>query len=226
MLKLVFLCRRRPELTHERYTELLLGGHVPLALRHHPTLRRYVVNIVEGTRGPAPLLDSIGELWFDSLADYRERLYDSPEGARIIARDVAGFLGAAAAYVTAERVQRAPAAAPPTGQPSPGGKLFACLVRAPALSRAAFRTHWLEHHVPLALRHHATTRYVTSLVEERLDGEGPSYDGFAELTFPDAGALRGAVYTSPEGQAAIEADIPRFIGTVHAYLVAEHVERW
>src|SRR5439155_17365058 len=87
MVKLVFLCRRRPDITHERYAELLLRGHVPLALRHHPTLRRYVVNIVEDTRGPAPPLDSIGELWFDTLADYRERLYDSPAGAGIIARD-------------------------------------------------------------------------------------------------------------------------------------------
>src|SRR6266404_5754153 len=90
MVKLVFLCRRRPDLTHERYVERLLGGHVPLALRHHPTPRRYVVNIVEDTRGPAPPLDSIGELWFDTLADYRERLYDSPEGAGIIARGAAG----------------------------------------------------------------------------------------------------------------------------------------
>jgi len=60
MVKVVFLCRRRSDLTHERYVARLLEGHVPLALRHHPTLRRYVVNIVEGTRGPAPPLDSIG----------------------------------------------------------------------------------------------------------------------------------------------------------------------
>src|SRR5207244_4269832 len=105
MVKLVFLCRRRSDLTHERYVERLLGGHVPLALRHHPTLRRYVVNVVEDTRGPAPPLDSIGELWFDTLADYRERLYDSPAGAGIIARDVAGFMGSAAAYVTTEHVR-------------------------------------------------------------------------------------------------------------------------
>ena len=168
MVKLVFLCRRRPDLTHERYVELLLGGHVPLALRHHPALRRYVVNIVEDTRGPAPPLDSIGELWFDTLADYRERLYDSPDGARIIARDVAGFLGSSVAYVTTEHVQRAPAAPPELGRRAPGGKLFACLERVPGTTRAAFRAHWLERHVPLALRHHATTRYVTSVVDERL----------------------------------------------------------
>jgi len=199
---------------------------VPLALRHHPTLRRYVVNIVEDTRGPAPPLDSIGELWFDTLADYRERLYGSSEGAGIIARDVAGFLDSSAAYVTMEHVQHAPAAPPALGRRAPGGKLFACLERAPAMTRAAFRTHWLERHVPLALRHHATTRYVTSVVDERLRGDGPNYDGFAELAFASAEDVRGRVYLSPEGQAEIEADIPRFIGRVHAYVVAEFVARW
>src|SRR5262245_21446640 len=98
MVKLVFLCRRRPDISHEQYAERLLDGHVPLALRHHPTLRRYVVNVVEGTRGSVPPLDSVGELWFESLADYRERLYDSPDGKRAITEDVARFIGDAAAY--------------------------------------------------------------------------------------------------------------------------------
>jgi uncharacterized protein (TIGR02118 family) len=89
------------------------------------------------------------------------------------------------------------------------------------MSRPAFRTHWLERHVPLALRHHATTRYVTSLIEQRL-GDGADYDGFAELTFASAADLDGRVYLTPEGQAEIEADIPRFIGRVDAYVVAEY----
>ena len=93
MVKLLFLCRRRPDLSHERYAALLLDGHVPLALRHHPTLRRYTVNLVEEALGEAPPLDSVGALCFDTLADFRERLYDSPEGEQAIARDVAGFMG-------------------------------------------------------------------------------------------------------------------------------------
>jgi len=226
MVKLVFLCRQRSDLTHERYVARLLEGHVPLALRHHPTLRRYVVNIVEGTRGPAPPLDSIGELWFDTLADYRERLYDSPAGAGIIARDVAGFMGSTAAYVTTEHVHRTPAAPPDLGRRAPGGKLFACLERIPGMTRAAFRAHWLERHVPLALRHHATTRYVTNVVDERLGGDGPDYDGFGELAFASAEDVHGRIYLSPAGQTEIEADMPRFIARVHAYLVAEYVERW
>ena len=226
MVKLVFLCRRRPDLTPAEYAERLLGGHVPLALRHHPTLRRYVVNLVEGTRGPAPALDSVGELWFDTLADYRDRLYDSPEGERIIARDVTGFLGSATAYVTTEHVQRAPTTPPDLGRRAPGGKLFACLERAPGMTPAAFRAHWLERHVPLALRHHATTHYVTNVVAERLGDTGSDYDGFAELVFASAEEVRGRPYLSREGQAEIEADIPRFIARVHAYLVAEYVYRW
>jgi uncharacterized protein (TIGR02118 family) len=224
MVKLVFLCRRRRDISHDRYADLLLRGHVPLALRHHPTLRRYVVNVVEGTRGPAPALDSIGELWFDSLADWRDRLYDSAEGERVIARDVAGFLGGADAYVTTEHVQRMPDGTAATGERTPGDKLFACLVRRPDRTRAEFATHWLGRHAPLALRHHDTTRYVTNVVDEKVSG-GVDYDGFAELSFPP-GEMQGRLYRSPEGQAEVEADIPRFIGSVHAYIVGEYVQRW
>ena len=224
MVKLVFLCRRRPDITHERYVELLLGQHVPLALRHHPTLRRYVVNVVVGARGGPPVLDSIGELWFESLADYRERLYDSPEGERAIARDVAGFLGGADAYATVEHVQREPASPPPPGETA-GDKLFACLQRLPALDGDAFAAHWLRHHAPMALRHHATSRYVTNVVAGRLSPSAPDYDGFAELTFAPGEIARG-MYLSAAGQEEIEEDMPRFIGTVHAYVVREHVARW
>jgi hypothetical protein len=118
MVKLLFLCRRRPDITHDRYVSLLLDGHVPLALRHHPTLRRYAVNVVEETFGGAAPLDSIGALWFDSFADFRDRLYDSPAGERIVTRDVARFIGSAHGYVVREEIVRA---RPDT--PTPGPKL-------------------------------------------------------------------------------------------------------
>src|SRR5262249_10909027 len=138
MVKLVFLCRRRPDISHEDYAERLLRGHVPIALAHHPTLRRYVVNIVEESCGSAPALDSIGELWFDSLADCRERLYAWAEGARLVARDVAGFLGGAHAYVAAEDPHASPPASVPAGVRSPGAKLVICVTRAPGLARDVF----------------------------------------------------------------------------------------
>jgi len=225
MVKLFFLCRRRPDLSHVEYVHRLLDGHVPLALRHHPTMRRYVVNVVEGARGPAPELDSIGVLWFDTLADFYERLYDSPEGRRIIGEDVARFMGSAVAYATEEHVQRAPAA-PAIGVATPGAKLVAAVGRHTGQSHEAFTQHWLERHVPLALAHHPTTRYVTNVVQARLDGDGPDYDGFAELAFRSVEDMTTGMYRTPEGRTAIEADMARFLGTVHAWTVIEYVQRW
>ncbi len=225
MTKLFFVCRRRADVSHEAYVARLVDGHVPLALAHHPTLRRYVVNVVDGTRGPAPEVDSIGILGFDSLADYRERLYDSPEGRRRIEADVAGFLGGADAYRTTEVVQRAPAGVPPLGR-TPGVKLLVGLARGPGQTRDAFLSHWLERHAPLALRHHDVVRYVTNVVEERLSPAGVAYDGFAELVFPIRDALDTRLYRSNEGKAEIERDLSRFLGTTHAWVVTEHVARW
>ena len=229
MVKLVFLCWRRPDIGHARYVECLLRGHVPIALAHHPTLRRYVVNVVEGTRGaglePAPALDSIGELWFDSLADYRERLYDSPEGARIVARDVAGFLGGAYAYVTTEHAPPSSASPPPLGVRSPGAKLVVCVTRASGLGREEFRRHWRECHAPRALRHAAATGYVTSVVEERLGEGGPDYDGVATLLFASDEACDGGLSGGSAGATGTVPDRARFLGTIHAYRVVEYVER-
>ena len=222
MVKLVFLCVRRADLTHERYAELLLGGHVPIALRHHPTMRKYVVNVVEGLRAGAAPLDSIGELSFDSLDDFRERLYDDDEGRRIVERDVAGFMGGAHAYVTREHVQKndAPAIAP--GERSPGVKIVGLVRRPDGMTHDAFVDHWLHRHVPLALRHHpGLHKYVTNVVEGRL-GDAPDWDGIAELHFPSPEAMRTRFFDSPDGERIIRQDMIRFIGRTWGYDVAEY----
>lgn len=224
-MKMVFLCRRQPELTRERYAELLLDGHVPLALRHHPTMRRYVVNVVETSVGDAPDLDSVGELWFDTIEDFRERLYDSPEGERIIARDVAGFLASADGYATLEHVQREPPRAPSRGVASPGLKLVVALERAAGLDPEGFVRHWIERHAPLVLEDATVRGYVTNVVERSLDGRSPSLDGIAELWFDSAAAF--AAHTAFEGPLgrALREDLPRFLGATRAWLVRETVQR-
>jgi uncharacterized protein (TIGR02118 family) len=227
MRKLFFLCRRRPDLTHARYVELLLGGHVPLALAHHPTLRAYVVNVVEASPPEGPELDSIGELSFDTLNDYRTRLYDSPAGEARIREDVARFLGGADAYVTTEHVQKDTTRPAAPGARSPGVKLVCPLVRRADLTHDQFVAHWLERHVPLARRHHpGLTRYVTNVVDEPLSPGAPPLDGIAELSFAtpeDAGAER--MFDSGEGERLVREDIARFIGRVAPYRVAEWVQR-
>jgi uncharacterized protein (TIGR02118 family) len=223
MVKLFFLCRRRTDLSHDEYVERLLRGHVPIALRHHPTMRRYVVNIVAETPPGEEQLDSIGELSFDSLEDFRTRLYDSPEGQTVVQRDVSAFLGGAHAYATTEHVQKATALAVPLGQRSPGVKLVCPLLRRAGMSHQAFVDHWLGRHVPLALRHHpGLTKYVTNVVDERLSPAGEAWDGFAELHFATRGDWRQGLFDSPEGERIVREDIARFIGKTGAYRVAEY----
>lgn len=226
MVKLVFFCRRRHDLGHDEYVRRVLEGHVPLALRHHPTLRGYVVNVVEDAPPDLPAVDSVGELWFDSLADFHERLYDSPAGRAAIERDVAGFMGGADAYVTTEHVQQRSGPPAPAGTRSPGVKLVCPVRRRPDLDHEAFVAHWLDRHVPLALRHHpGLASYVTNVIEGRVDGAPAEWDGIAELHFASADDFRTGLFDSPAGEAAIRSDMARFIGRTGAYRVAEYVQR-
>lgn len=223
MRKLVFLCRRRPDLAPGEYARRLLGGHVPIALRHHPTMRRYVVNVVDAVAVPgSAALDSIGELSFDSLDDYRTRLYDSEEGRAIVGRDVQGFLASADGYECTEYVQRAGAWPGPLGRRSPGVKLVAAMRRARGTDHDAFVEHWLGRHVPLALAHHpALVRYVTNVVDAPLVPGGPEIDGIAELHFASEEDRRSRVYDSGEGRRVIESDVARFVGGIEAWVVSE-----
>src|SRR5262249_54240585 len=106
VVEILFLCTRRPELSHAAYLAHLRERHAPLALRHHGPLRGYAVHEVEESLPGAPPLDSINALTFDSLADFATRLYDSPEGERLVTEDHARFLGGAAGYAGTRRVHR------------------------------------------------------------------------------------------------------------------------
>jgi uncharacterized protein (TIGR02118 family) len=225
MVKMMFLCRRRLDVDHARYVAMVLGDHAPLALRHHPTMRTYVVNVVDESPPGWPEIDSVAALGFDSLDDYRERLYDSEVGRAIIGHDVARFMGGAAAYVTREHVQRDTTAPAPLGTRTPLVKLVCPVRRRPDLTHDAFVGHWLERHVPLALRHHpGLVRYVTNVVEEPLGAAEP-LDGIAELGFADEDGLRTRMFDSPEGERVIRDDIARFIGATAAYRVSEYVQK-
>ena len=224
VVKLFFFCGRRSDVTHEVYVDRLLGAHVPIALRHHPTLRRYTVNIVDESSPNSPPLDSIGELSFDSLVDYRERLYDSPEGERIVARDVAGFLGSATAYATTEIVQRTP---PPArrGERSAGVKFVAAVRRAERLTHQAFVHGWLERHVRLVLADPTVRGYKTNVVDSCLAPDAPAYDGIAELYFDSTADLEAHIRMSRDEQKPIRADIQGFVAEAVTYRCSEYVER-
>jgi uncharacterized protein (TIGR02118 family) len=99
--------RRAPGLSREEFADHWTNVHAPLARKHHPTLVRYVQNVVTDpvTTG-APEVDGIAELGFRSLRDVHERMYDSPAGAEIIRRDIQRFLDVAAGWrILAQRTR-------------------------------------------------------------------------------------------------------------------------
>ena len=212
MVKLVFLCRRRPDITHARYVELLLGGHVPLALAHHQTMRRYVVNVVEETLGGGPALDSIGALWFATLADYRERLCDSEAGERLIAQDVARFMGGADAFVTHEHAAPAPPVPRRLEERSRGGKLLVCVRRPPEARAETFVDDWIAERVQPFVARGAVAACVANVVQERLGTSVPDYQAIVELWLP--GAADGVL------------DALCVPSVAACYRAAEYVQRW
>lgn len=224
MRKMIFLCRRKQGLSSAEYGRRILTNHVPLALEHHPTLQHYRVNLVEKPRGePLVPIDSIAELSFATLADFRDRLYASEAGRRVITADTETFLGSAAAYETTEFVQKEPAEADKPAGASGRFKMIAILQRPDGQSREEFRRRWIEEHKPLALEHHeGLVKYVANVVDAQLAPEDLPIDGISELHFADEESFRTRLYAHPESRAIIAADTKKFIGKSCAWFVQEH----
>ena len=228
MLKIIFLCRRRPDISREQYAAFVLEGHAPLALKHHPTLLRYVINLAEGTPPGGPEIDSLPALYFASLEDFQERLYDSPEGREIIRRDVARFMsGGADSYATTEYVQRKSALlTAPAGQRSPGAKEIWLLQRREGMSRQAFVDHWLHVHAPRALASRSgLAQYVASVVEARLSETGERWDGIAELHYSGRRGEQESGFVSCEARERFGADLAGFVGRSLVYPVSEWIQK-
>lgn len=220
MLKMIFLCRRRPDITREQYAERVLKGHAPLAIRHHPAMRRYVIHIAEG-RIDGPEVDSLPSLYFDSLEDFRERLYDSPAGRAAIRADVQRFMGGAAdAYATREQVHRDELPPAPPGERTPGLKLVCPLARRRGMTHDDFVAYWREIAASRLLeRARGLDRYVTNAVEARVSPRGDDWDGFEELHF--ARAEDGRAWLAAQRAADPER---AFVSRALRYPVGEYVQ--
>jgi uncharacterized protein (TIGR02118 family) len=81
MLKFMVVLYRRPDLTPERFHEVLRNEHGPMAERL-PGLRRYVQNhVVPDPNRPHPGWDALIELFWDDRAAM-EAAWKTPEGQR------------------------------------------------------------------------------------------------------------------------------------------------
>ncbi len=68
-------------------------NHGPLACRVHIGMTRYVQNFVEQALTPdAPPYNGVAILYFPTLEDLEQRLYDTPQNAEVIAADVKSFV--------------------------------------------------------------------------------------------------------------------------------------
>jgi hypothetical protein len=217
MVKLLFFCTRRADISHERYADALLGRHAPIALRHHPTLRRYVINIIEGHPPDAPELDSIGELYFDSFDDFRLRLYDSAEGEQIVREDVAGFMAHADAYLVDEHILHDRVTPSDVGTRSPGLKRMTFVRRRAGLTRAGFSTAWQQRQAPPALAQEGLIhRHALGVVVRQLGSDAPDWDGSEDLRLVGEAAA---------DRPPLVEDHARLVDRATTYRVAEYVQR-
>ena len=68
MIKTIALINRKPGLSMEEFVKHYEENHAPLALKHFPTLKRYVRNYVVAMPGTEePDFDCITEFWFDDI---------------------------------------------------------------------------------------------------------------------------------------------------------------
>jgi uncharacterized protein (TIGR02118 family) len=98
-MKQISFVTRKTGLTREEFAAHWNEVHAPLALKHHPTISRYVQNVlisplIEGS----PEIDGIAELSYRSYEDWRDRKFDSEEGQAVITADIARFLEPGAAW--------------------------------------------------------------------------------------------------------------------------------
>lgn len=110
MIKLVFCCRRRPELGREEFQRYWLERHGPLvrSLRSALPMRRYVQShtldtpsndALRKSRGSAEPYDGITEVWFDDLASLGATSEEALAAARRLLEDEGRFLDLARSSV-------------------------------------------------------------------------------------------------------------------------------
>jgi uncharacterized protein (TIGR02118 family) len=227
--RLVFVLRRRAEMTRDAFQEYWLHTHAPLVSGVAEVLGivRYqqVHTVSEDTTRAAPPFDGVAELWFDAA-----RATGSPEeqraAATMLLEDEARFidLSASPIWLATEHVM--------ADGPTEGLRSTTAVRRRPGLTREQFRRHWAEVHGPLATSRpdvFGITRYVQLHAPDDAETFPPAlvrgapepYDGLAEVytapvdhEIPDAAEVRAALVADTESLIDRDAS-PRCAGRVH-----------
>ncbi len=106
-VKAIYLVRR-PDGLSAQDAARLWREHAPVAREHHIGMAKYVQNgVIESLTPGAPIVHGIAELHFPAIEDFRERMYDSPEGREVVAADAARLVGEATMLLASEYIVRA-----------------------------------------------------------------------------------------------------------------------
>lgn len=175
MRKIIIFLKRRPELDRPAFFSGLLNEQRQL-VANIPSLRHYTLSLEAD--GMDAMFDGLAELCFDD-ARAAEVGLTSPAGQAAMAN--------IRAYVSRlERVDLVEHRFVATVLPAPF-KLVAALKRRSDLTRAAFKSWWLDRHAPLVMAFPELRRYQVDLVENGPEGFA---DGIAEVAFANLETLK------------------------------------
>ena len=175
MRKIIIFLKRRPELDRPAFFHWWLNDQRQL-VEKISGLRHYTISLEAD--GMDDMFDGLAELWFDD-ARAAEVGLASPVGQSAISN-------IRARVSRFERVDLVEHRFVDTGLPAPF-KLVAALKRRSDLTRAAFKSWWLDQHAPLVVAFPELRRYQVDFVE---DGPEGFADGIAEVSFADLETLK------------------------------------
>jgi len=97
MVKGIAVLKRKPGLSQEEFHKHYEEVHVPLVLKHLPTIKRYVRNYITSTIVPPGVkeleFDCITEQWFDDMEGFQAMMdFAASEAGHVIRDDEKSFL--------------------------------------------------------------------------------------------------------------------------------------
>jgi uncharacterized protein (TIGR02118 family) len=188
MVHLLFLMKRKPELSRQECQRHWREIHAPLAQRI-PGIRRYVQSHVFTAQGEKPPYDGVAEIWVDDeraatavfqTKEYLEGAYldepnfvDVKQVVRLRTEDHVILTGA------------------PINKDERLVKRISFLKRKPGMNREEFFRYWQDVHGPLALKLSGLRRYVQChALPSMYATRDPLFDGVAQIWCTDLVALQ------------------------------------
>lgn len=197
MIKVLYLIPKRPDISDEQFHRHWREVHAPLALRISG-LRRYVQShrIKHPGFGLSCPYEGVAEVWFDSL-EAAKKMRESREYLEGAFADEPNFIDTSRLTWLATQ-ENVVVAGPPVAKDTPSVKGLFFPKRKPGLSVEEFQRYWRTEHAAIVPKTPGLRRYVQCHVLPETYQEGtPTYDGVAELWWPDLTSVERAA-ASPE----------------------------